>query len=144
MKEKGHYWRHIHGDRRLNAVNFSFELFLEALNIINMHAHEKAKIDVVTKIYEVMKGNDITSEPITTSKTTKPKSGSPDSTTSNKQRHNSGEKDSKIIKHSSEIYITSNRSGTSNKSNRTKKSVSHQSKSKYRRKSSHKNANLRI
>lgn len=129
MKERGHYWKQVEGNKESSDVNFTFDSFIQALHIIATYGFEKMKDDMGTRmgmlykhIFEVMSRKSASPGPIS-----KPKPGVLDSRDTHKR----------VVKDGSDIYLMSNRSGASTKSSRAKKNSSQSRKSKKRR-SSHK------
>lgn len=154
MKERSRYWKHILSDKPFQNVNFTFDLFLQALQIIATHGFEKMKDDLPTRmqllfkhIYDIMNGEDITEDQITLNNIEKPKTRSPGTANRTNPLHSmpdTEENRRKIYKNnSSDVFITSNRSGVSTKSSRARKNSSQTRKSKQRRKSSQKKRSRR-
>lgn len=151
MKERGRYWKHVSSDKPLNPVNFTFDLFIQALHIIATYGFEKMKDDLASRmillfkhIYEIMNGNDFENDEGNVSKSTKNKSRSPGSQSRYKDKQNDFDDNKrKVCKNSSDIFITSNRSGASTKSSRARKNNSQNRKSKHKRRSSNKKRSRR-
>jgi hypothetical protein len=134
-------------------VNFTFELFLEALCIIATHGFDRIKDDLTSRmnllfkhIFEVMNGQSNSNEGKAAHEITISGGGSvPHSTHSPK---NTSERKAKAInedfgrrkvyKNGSEVFLTSNRSGASSKSSRARKRSTNSKKSRNKRRSSHK------
>lgn len=143
MKERGHYWKHMGDSKDMANVDFTFDLFLQALHIIATYGFEKLKDDLSNRInmlckhiHEIMSSQELATDTMHTSKSTKNKSKSPGGVSKQNAVFNEFQSRSRHVKKDgSDIYLLSNRSGASTKSSRAKKHSSHSRKSRKRRSS---------
>lgn len=121
MKEQGHYWKQPADSKEIMEINFSFDTFIQTLQIVSTYGFKNLKSDLSTRmlnlfnhIYKNMSMNDKFNEIVNS-----------DSSLSNKinfdQIRNkfilakSQDTPAAISKDGSEIFISSNRSGYSGK-----------------------------
>lgn len=152
MKDRTNYWKNL-SDKDAGDINFSFDLFLQTLQLIAAHPFlvfgkdysegvDKLKGDLGTRmnmlfkhIYKILNSEEKSAELMTSSKSTKSKSRSPGSLSKQKAvLSESQDKAKRVMKDVSDVYIMSNRSDGSTKSSRAKhKNASQSRKSKKRR-----------